>query len=173
VFGRWRSSEKPLPPLPPLPGAEELTRVIQQQLPEADVDTVRVVVAMTGLLGAIAYADRNYSELEEKRVRSELSRVHGMTAAGIDAICTALRRHIIEVSTVQAPRYCRDLLELGDRELRFEVLGVLVEVAAADGVITPAETNLLRQTTTALGLTQLDYNELQQEHRQKLSVLKT
>lgn len=154
-------------------GAEELTRVLQRQLPEADPDTVRVVVAMTGLLGAIAYADRDYSEAEEKRVRKELARVHGMSDAGIDAICIALRRHIVEISTVQAPRYCRDILELGDRELRFEVLEVLVEVAAADGVITPAETNLLRQTTTALGLTQLDYNQLQEKHRQKLSVLKT
>lgn len=147
--------------------------MIEEQLPEADADTVRVVVAMTGLLGAIAYADRDYSDAEEGRVRKEVARVHGMTNAGIDAICTALRRHIVEVSTVQAPRYCRDLLELCDRELRFEVLEVLVEVAAADGVITPAETNLLRQTTTALGLTQLDYNELQQKHRQKLSVLKS
>jgi uncharacterized tellurite resistance protein B-like protein len=170
VFGRWRSPEKALPPVE---GAEELTRVIQRQLPEADPETVRVVVAMTGLLGTIAYADRDYSEAEEKRVRKELSRVHGMSDAGIDAICIALRRHIVEISTVQAPRYCRDILELGDRELRFEVLDVLVEVAAADGVITPAETNLLRQTTKALGLTQLDYNEIQEKHRQKLSVLKT
>jgi uncharacterized tellurite resistance protein B-like protein len=169
VFGRWLSPEKKLPPLE---GAEELTRVIRSQLPDVDDDTIRVVVAMTGLLGAIAYADRDYSDAEESRVRKELSRVHGMTNAGIDAICTALRRHIVEISTVQAPRYCRDILELGDRELRYEVLEVLVEVAAADGVITLQETNLLRQTTTALGLTQLDYNEVQQKHRQKLSVLK-
>jgi uncharacterized tellurite resistance protein B-like protein len=102
VFGRWLSSEKTLPPLE---GAEELTRVIRGQLPEADADTVRVVVAMTGLLGAIAYADRDYSDAEEKRVRKELARVHGMTDGGIDAICIAHRRHIVEISTVQAPRY--------------------------------------------------------------------
>jgi uncharacterized tellurite resistance protein B-like protein len=169
MFGRWLSPDKQLPPLE---GADELTKVIRAHLPGADDETVRVVVGMTGLLGAIAYADRDYSDAEESRVRRELSRVHGMSDAGIDAICAALRRHIVEVSTVQAPRYCRDLLDLCDRELRFEVLEVLVEVAAADGVITPAETNLLRQTTTALGLTQLDYNELQERHKKKLSVLK-
>lgn len=169
MFGRWRSTEKQLPPLE---GADELVQVIREHLPGADADTVRVVVGMTGLLGAVAYADRHYSDAEEHRVRRELARVHGMTDAGIEAICAALRRHIVEVSTVQAPRYCRDLLELCDRELRFEVLDVLVEVAAADGVITPAETNLLRQTTTALGLTQQDYNVIQEQHRKKLSVLK-
>lgn len=168
MFGRWRSTEKKLPPLE---GADELTRVIKEQLSGADSDTIRVVVAMTGLVGAIAYADRDYSEVEERRVRRELARVHGMTDAGIGAICAALRRHIVEISTVQAPRYCRELRELCDRELRFEVLEVLLEVAAADGVITPAETNLLRQTTTALGLTQADYNVLQTQHRKKLSVL--
>ncbi len=166
MFGRWQKQ------LPQTDGADELTRVIRAHLPEADADTVRVVAGMTGLLGAVAYADRDYSEVEERRVRRELARVNGMTDAGIEAICAALRRHIVEVSTVQAPRYCRDILELGDRELRLEVLELLVEVAAADGVISPAETNLLRQTTTALGLTQHDYNALQTRHKQKLSVLK-
>ena len=38
-------------------------------------------------LGAVAYADRHYSAEEEARVRQELARVEGMSAAGIDAIC--------------------------------------------------------------------------------------
>ena len=127
---------------------------------------------MAGLLGVIAYADRNYSEREESRVRAELSRVHGMTAKGIDAICAALRLHVVQVSTVEAPRYSRALLELADRELRVEVLEALVELAAADGDITTAETNLLRQVTTALGLSQDDYNAAQSKHRERIAALK-
>jgi len=96
-----------------------------------------------------------------------------MTAAGIEAICAVLRRHILEVATVQLPRYARELVALADRELRFDILQVLVDVAASDGNITHAETNMLRTVTTALGLDQRDYNAAQARHREKLSALKS
>lgn len=131
-----------------------------------------MVTSMAGLLGAVAYADRNYSAEEEARVRLELSRVNGMTSAGMEAICAVLREHIVEVSTVQIPRYARTLVELGDVELRREVLRALVDLAAADESISLAETNLLRQITKSLGLSQNDYVELQARHRQHLDSLK-
>ncbi len=169
MFGRWlQPRERVTAPA----GAEELERLVREALRTEDDDSVMVVVALAGLLGAVAYADRDYSASEEAHVRSELGRVHGMTEAAADAVCAALKRHIVQISTVEVPRYCRLLRELGDRELRAEVLEVLVDLAAADGVITTAETNLLRQVTTALGLSQSDYNEAQAKHRERLSALK-
>jgi uncharacterized tellurite resistance protein B-like protein len=169
MFGRWlKSSTRVSAPV----GAEELESLVREALGEKDDESVLVVVALAGLLGAAAYADRDYSENEEAHVRRELLRVHGMTEAAVDAVCAALRRHIVQISTVEVPRYCRLLRELGDRELRVEVLEVLVDLAAADGVITTAETNLLRQVTSALGLSQSDYNEAQAKHRERLSALK-
>lgn len=156
----------------PPEGAVELEHTIRRELPGADEESLRVVTAIAGLLGTAAYADRHYSDAEEQRVRSELQRIHGMSPHGIDAICAALRAHIVEVATVQAPRYSRVLVELADRELRVEVLEVMVELAAADGMISNAETNLLRTVTTALGLTQGDYNAAQEKHRERLAVLK-
>ncbi len=147
-----------------------LQAAVQQELPEADAETVAVVTSMVGLLGAVAYADRHYSAEEEARVRLELGRVHGMTATGVEAICKVLREHVVEMSTVQMPRFARALVELGDRELRLEVLRALVDLAAADASLTVAETNMLRQLTTALGLSQQDYVALQDEHRHLLSV---
>ncbi|MBX3127193.1 MAG: TerB family tellurite resistance protein [Polyangiaceae bacterium] len=168
MFGRWQRRH---PTLETPRGTAELAHAVEQHLPEADPETVQVVTAISGLLGAVAYADRDYAESEERRVRRELARVHGMTSAGVDAICAALRRHVLLISTVEVPGYCRTLRELGDRELRAEVLGVLLEVAAADDQITHTETNLLRQLTTSLGLTQDDYNAAQARHREKLAVL--
>ena len=169
MFGRWLKA----PGRVSAPdGAEELERVVREALGDKDSDSVLAVVALAGLLGAAAYADREYSESEETHVRGELLRVHGMTPAAVDAVCGALRRHIVQISTVEVPRYCRLLREIGDRELRVEVLEVLVDLAAADGVISTAETNLLRQVTSALGLSQSDYNEAQAKHRERLSALK-
>jgi len=95
-----------------------------------------------------------------------------MTEQGVSAICKVLREHVVEISTVEIPRYARALLELGDEELRREVLGALVDLAAADESISLAETNLLRQITKSLGLSQQDYLEAQQQHRQHLDALK-
>jgi uncharacterized tellurite resistance protein B-like protein len=65
------------------------------------------------------------------------------------------------------------LRDLGDDELRREVLEMLVDLAAEDGVITSAESNLLRRLTSALGLTQEDYNTAQARHKERLAVLRS
>jgi uncharacterized tellurite resistance protein B-like protein len=169
MFGRWlnpiQRSEGPV-------GSEAIVDSVRRHLPEADDDTVRVVAAFGGLLAAVAYADRHYSDEEEALVRQVIARVHGMTSAGVDAICSSMRARVVEASTVGIPRFTRDLRELGDTELRREVLEALVDLAAADGKVTMNETNLLRQITTALGLSQGDYNDAQSRHRERLSILK-
>lgn len=169
MFGRWLRAEAS-PDV--ISGSAALRESIQRELGAADAETVTVVTCIAGLLGAVAYADRSYSAEEELRVREELSRVQGMSQPGIDAICSALREHIIEISTVQMPRYARGLVELADVELRQEVLGALVDLAAADSSISLAETNLLRQITTSLGLSQQDYVSMQERYRQHLEALK-
>lgn len=169
MFGRWLRRESPREELS---GGGALHASVAGELPGADAETVAVVTSITGLLGIVAYADRNYSQAEEARVRQELERVSGMTEAGVEAICKTLRQHIVEISAVQMPRYTRALRELGDEELRREVLGALIDLAAADESITLAETNLLRQITKSLGLSQTDYVELQDRHRHHLESLK-
>jgi uncharacterized tellurite resistance protein B-like protein len=149
-----------------------LAEVVAAHLPEADDETARLVVAVAGLLGTVAYADREFAVTEETRIKHELSRVHGLTPGGVDAICGLLRQHIVHIATVEAPIYARELRELADPGLKREVLDALVDVAAADGEITMAETNVLRATATALGLSQSDYNASQARHRDKLRVLK-
>jgi uncharacterized tellurite resistance protein B-like protein len=169
MFGRWLKGEGPREDLS---GGDALRANIERELAEADAETISVVTSMAGLLGIVAYADRDYSAAEEARVRQELGRVQGMSHAGIEAICKTLRAHIVQISAVQMPRYARALRELGDEELRREVLGALIDLAAADESISLAETNLLRQITKALGLSQQDYVELQERHRHHLAAIK-
>jgi uncharacterized tellurite resistance protein B-like protein len=145
--------------------------VVRSELPEADEETCIVVCAIASLLGAVAFADRDYSQAEEQQVRAELEKIQGMRPAGANAICAVLRSRIREIATVEVPQHCTALRELGDDDLRFEVLRLLVEVAAADERITFSEATLLRQITQFLGLQQDDYTALQQKHREKLEVL--
>jgi uncharacterized tellurite resistance protein B-like protein len=144
---------------------------VRAHLRGADDDSVRIVTAIAGLLATVAYADREWSDKEEQRLRAELGRVNGLEADGVAAIQSALRENVVEISTTQTPHYTRDLRALADRDLRLEVLDVLVDLAAADGSISFDEVTVLRNTATALGLTQDDYNAIQDRYRDKLSFL--
>ena len=154
------------------PGARELSGLVEAHLSGADDATVSIVTAIAGLLAGVAYADRDFSPAEAAKVEAELGRVQGLSEAGARAVSAALHSHVLELSATQAPRYTRILRQLADRDLRVEVLRLLVDLAAADGTVTPDEVNHLRRTTTALGLTQEDYNAAQSAHRDKLSSLR-
>jgi uncharacterized tellurite resistance protein B-like protein len=150
----------------------ELASVIAGALPEADEDTRRLVVAVAGLLGCAGYADRDFSEPERRLVADLLQTIHGVGQAQAEAILAVLRQNILQVSTVEVPRYARALRQLGNRELRLQVLEMLLRVAAADDDISQQEVVFLRQITTSLGLEQADYNQLQSQYRDLLRVLK-
>ncbi len=169
MFGNWL---KRASAVPAAEGAEEVEAAVRTELRGADEETVLIVTAIAGLLGAVAYADKVFSSEERVHVRDELGRIHGMSASGADAICTVIERHLAEIVSIQVPRYTRLLRELGDRELRAQVLETLVALAAADHVISMEETDLLRQLTTSLGLSPQDYNDVQTKFRDKLGVLR-
>lgn len=157
----------------PDPGHEsELRQVVDRALPDSDDETRRVVVAVAGLLGCVAYADRNFSASEQSLVLSLLQTIHGIQDRQAAAIVDVLDRSVVHVATVEAPRHARTLMELGDRDLRLHVLDLLLQVAAADQEIHQNEVVFLRGITQSLGLEQADYNELQSRHRDKLSSLK-
>lgn len=153
--------------------ADQLLRaVVRRALPRADTDTVSVVSACAGLLAGVAYADRDFSPAEAQEIERQLGAVEGIGPEGTRAIAHVLELHRVEFANVHTTRFARTLKELGTRELREHVLGMLVALAASDDTITVAEVNTLRQVTTALGLDQADYNRLQAEHRQKLGTLR-
>ena len=153
-------------------GADRLARVVAESMPEADVDTMRVVTAVAGLLACVAYADQVLEPSEEARVRDELTRVHGLSKEGADAIAKILVEEIASITTTGDHRWVRDLRELADRAMRVELLEVLVDLAASDDDLALAEVNYLRRLTTALGLEQSDYDAAQEKHRDKLRTLR-
>jgi uncharacterized tellurite resistance protein B-like protein len=159
------------PKTPESRAAQSLFEVVRAHMPEADEETQRIVTAIAGLLAAIAYADSHLAPEELARMRSELGRIKWLEPRGIDAISDALQKDIVSHATTLSQRYTRELRELGDRDLRLQVLEVLLEIAAADGSIGLEEVTALRRTAAALGLTQNDYNALQARHRKLLSFL--
>lgn len=153
------------------PEAREIARILEVHMPDADEETRRLVAALAGLLACVAYADREYSKSERAQIRVELERVHGLHASGTDAICALLDEQIVELAAANTHNYTRDLREIAARATRVEILQVLLDLAAADGELSTSETNLLRRTTSAMGLDDADYLAAQARHRDRLSVL--
>jgi uncharacterized tellurite resistance protein B-like protein len=149
-----------------------LKQVVALHLPNADPAAVRIIAALAGLLAAVGYADRRFTEPELQHVRKILARVEGMSRSGTESIMEVLRTGAAEASDIHMHHFARDLRELTDREFRLDVLDMLLDLAAADDEVTFAETKYLRQVTSSLGLSPDDYNISQDRHRDKLSVLR-
>lgn len=141
-------------------------------MPDADAQSVAIVGALAGLFACVAYADRQYSPQEADTVRAELRRVDGLSEQGARAVEALLDSRIGELSRESLPTYTRVLYDGVEREFRLEVLDVLMDLAAADEVVTMDETNLLRRVARLLGLSDEEYVASQSRHRERLSVLK-
>jgi uncharacterized tellurite resistance protein B-like protein len=164
---RWKKQLQEIPPQ----ARDRLAEIVEKYLADTDEATQRIVTAVAGLLAKVAYADGDYSTEEEATIRKELSRVHGLSPEGVDAICGLLTDQISHVALLGDHDWTRDLRDLADRALRLEVLEVLVEMAVADGVLKHGEQTQLRRIAKALSLSQDDYNAIQAKHRSKLSTL--
>jgi uncharacterized tellurite resistance protein B-like protein len=152
--------------------SDDLSELVREHASDTDVDAQRMIVAVAGLLACVAHADRRHGDAERAYVRAALSRMQGLTPAGVEAVCQVLARRGAQIGAVNPQAYTRELRERAELELRREVLDVLVDLAAADDELSLAETDLLRRTTSALGLTPEDYLASQARHRDKLKLLK-
>jgi uncharacterized tellurite resistance protein B-like protein len=150
-----------------------LERTIRSAMPTATEESATIVAAVAGLLLQVAYEDRPYLDSEEAHIRDELSRVDGLRAEGVDAICAVLRQHAPVIATIEAREYAKTLADRTDKEFRLGVLDMLVDVAAADDSISVVETNLIRRVADRLGLSQADVNQSQARHRDKIAALRT
>lgn len=151
--------------------ARLLYDTVRQTLGDDD-ELVRIVASVAALMVCVAYADLDVREEELDRVAMTLRRVRGLDDRGVAAIVDVLRRQTVSLAAAEATTYARELLELTEEDFRTELLDALIDVAAADGEISLAETNMLRPVARALGLTQAHYNASQARHRDKLSVLR-
>jgi uncharacterized tellurite resistance protein B-like protein len=165
----FRRSKPPSAALSPL-GVEQLRQEVRAQLADADEETVALVVAVAGLMATVVYADRSYGPEEQAATQAALGRVSGLSAAGASAIGSVLEQHVRDIASINPQAFSRELRENADVELRREVLDLLVDLGAADGHLSLDETNLLRRTTTSLGLSQDDYVISQSRHRDKLKL---
>lgn len=148
---------------------EILRAAVASRMKGAAAEHIDVITAVAGLMAAVAYSDRSISEEEARLLRSELARIDDLGPVGADIVSELLLEHALRLSTSFVPRFTRTLRDQLPYENRLEVLEALLKVASADGSITFDEISNLRNITTSLGLSQTDYNQLQETYKDLLS----
>ena len=166
MFFRKKRSTPPAPTV-----SDALLAVVREHMPEADELEVRIVAAVAGLLACVAYADGAYSRDEARHVERLLGHVHDLPASAVEAIVALVETRIADLARGDVHDHTRVIKQGTERGARIEVLEVLMELAAADGQITVAETELLRRVAKLLGLSVDEYVAVQGRHKDKLSVL--
>ncbi len=141
-------------------------------MPEADAESAALVGAVAGLLAIVAHADRTYTESERAHIREALGRVDGLKPGAAEAIEALLNERLAELAHEPLQTYARILYEGLERDGRYEILEVLLDLAAADDEIDMQETHLLRRIGRALGLSDDEYIAAQARHREKLKLLR-
>jgi uncharacterized tellurite resistance protein B-like protein len=154
------------------PADIRLRDVVKLTLKGADSDKIAIVTACAGLLACVAYADREFSPAEAAKAGALMATVQGIGPEGSRAIVQALQANVLELTTVHAMRFARTLRDLADHDLRLMIVSMLLELAAVDDDIKLSEVNTLRQITGALGLTQEEYNGLQEKYRERLRTVR-
>lgn len=127
-----------------------LEAVVRERMSGASDESVGIVLAMAGLLARVAYADRQYTTQEAARVREELRQVLGFSEPDVNAVCAALAEHIDTVGAGPIERYTDVLRGQLDVHMRADTVKVLVELAAADSEIAPAEERVIRAAARSL-----------------------
>jgi uncharacterized tellurite resistance protein B-like protein len=146
---------------------EQLEATIRAQLPGADATRVETVVALCGLVASVAYIDRTYADAERPHVRRALALIAGLTAPGVEAIGQALEAHMSTIATLDPRPHASVLRDHLNVTLHRELLDVLADLAAADDALTLIESDSLRRTADALGLTNEEFQAALERHKDK------
>lgn len=165
-FRRKRPAKPPKPTV-----GDALLTMVREHMPDADEVEVRIVAAVAGLFACVAWADGEYSRDEARMVRRLLEHIHDLPPRAVDAICALLDERVGDLARGDVHEHTRAIKQGTERGARIEVLDVLMDLAAADGTITVAETELLRRVAKLLGLSVDEYVAAQSRHKDKLSVL--
>jgi DnaJ like chaperone protein len=133
------------------PNLDALVGEVKRVLPDAEGVVRRYIAIVVVLLGKVAFADGRFSPAEEERLRALLSHLDRISPEGVDAMCAVLSGKVPELTGEELSLCYRELKALCDGKERIAVLGLLAELAAADGAMTAEEEEQLRVIAREIG----------------------
>jgi len=111
---------------------------------------LRYVCALGALLGHVAGADQNFDAEERAAIAEILDSISALQPRDVDILVDIVQSEVL--SDVGYFDFVREINELAGRDERIKIVGLLFEVAAADGEISHSEHEEIRKIAKALNV---------------------
>ncbi len=113
--------------------------VIRAELPDDEGVVIRYIVIVSVLLTRVAYADGRFANCERDLIKGLFRHIDRLPRDGIDEVCTTLGERVPELTSADLKLCFQELKSLCDAKERRGVMRLLVNLAAVDGTVLPAE----------------------------------
>jgi uncharacterized tellurite resistance protein B-like protein len=133
---------------------------------------IRLITGYAGLLGKVAYADMEITEVEMGKVRDVLAGRLSLSAEVVELIVELLGQLRARLYNLEDYVYLRMVNDATDKHGRMELLGALFEVAAADESICAEEDATLWTIAKGLRLSHREFISVRAGFQEYLDVLK-
>ena len=145
------------------PNLDALLKELRLALPDDESVLIRYIAIVVVLVARVAWADGRLSREEEQTLRELLTHVDRLSSSGVEAVCTALKGKLPQVSAEELALCYRELKALCDRRERVEILRLLAKLAVVDGEASTAEHAELEAIAAELGISITDLATVEEE----------
>ena len=136
-------------------------------------DEVKLITGLSGLLGKLAYSDRNISDDELAVAKKVLTAKTSISPELFDKVLQIVKQHTLELVGLEDHLYLKLLNEISSKDEKLEILESLFALAAADSKICSAEERDLSVISKGLRLAHEEYIVIKRRYSDSLASLNT
>lgn len=149
----------------------DAVRRIVDELEHLEPERARFVAAFAYVLSRVAHADLAIDARETREMERVVAERGGLPEAQAVIVVQMAKSHNALFGGTDNYIVTRELARIATREQKLALLACLFEVSAADGSITTAEDNVIRQVADELKLEHRDFIDVRSGYRDRLAVL--
>ena len=154
-------------------GGTATVRKIVAELEMMDPDKARYVAAFAYILGRVAHADLDISEVETRKMEEVICRLGHLPEEQAILVVQIAKSQNRLFGHTENFLVTREFVQVSTAEQRQELLDCLFAVSAADESITSAEEAQIRQIASELGFSHRQFVEARKVYSQHREVLKS
>jgi uncharacterized tellurite resistance protein B-like protein len=150
----------------------DAVRRIAEALDQMEPERARYISGFAYVLSRVARADLNISEVESREMERIVAREGGLPEAQAILVVQIAKTQQKLFGSTEDFLVTREFNKIAAREQKLELLDCLFAVAAADGVVSVAEDESIREVARELTLEHPDFIAARSRYREFLAVLK-
>lgn len=151
----------------------DTVRKIVAELETMEAEKARYVAAFAYILGRVAHADLDISEVETRKMEEVIRQLGHLPEEQAILVVQIAKSQNRLFGHTENFLVTREFLQVSSAEQRQELLDCLFEVSAADESITSAEEAQIRQVASELGFSHRQFVEARKVYSQHREVLKS